>query len=118
MQQAVSGLAPQTAVELASRLAALPAAAPDKASAPPPDIAVRGRPEHAVPGCLACHGEDRRNPAFPWLDGQPAPYLASQLRLFREAARGGGPYAGVMTSVAGGLSDEDIETLSVWFAAR
>ena len=72
----------------------------------------------AVPACLACHGEPRRNPAFPRLDGQPAPYLAAQLRLFRDAARGGGPYAGVMTSAAGGLTDADITALAAWFAAR
>jgi cytochrome c553 len=117
MQQAVPGLDPATAADLAARLAALPAA-PATASAPPPAVAVDGRPEDGVPGCLACHGEDRENPAFPSLDGQPAPYLAAQLRLFRDAARGGGPYAGVMTSAAGGLSDADIEALSAWFASR
>jgi cytochrome c553 len=58
------------------------------------------------------------NPAFPILDGQPAPYIATQLRLFRDAERGGGPYAPLMTSAARGLADADIEALAAWFSNR
>jgi cytochrome c553 len=119
MQQAVTGLAPADRAELARALAALPAgAAPPGDPGPPPEIATRGRPEHGVPACLACHGAPRRNPAVPSLDGQPAAYLAAQLRLFRDGVRGGGPYAGVMTRAAAGLADAEIDALAGWFAAR
>jgi cytochrome c553 len=118
MRQAVTGLDAETRASLAAALAVLPAPASGGPAGKPPEIAVRGQPEREVPGCLACHGEPPRNPAFPRLDGQPAPYLAAQLRLFRDGERGGGPYAALMTSAAGGLTDAEIDELAVWFAAR
>jgi cytochrome c553 len=115
MRQAAAGLAPEARAEIARALAAAPAAA-GAGTGPAPEVARHGRRD--VPPCLACHGEPRRNPAFPILDGQPAPYLAGQLRLFRDGRRGGGPYAGLMTRAAAGLTDAEIEELAAWFAGR
>jgi len=117
MRQAVSGIASADLAEIADALAA---ASPTTArlESPPPAVALRGSPGRGVPACLGCHGTPRRNLAFPILDGQPAPYLAGQLRLFRDRTRGGGPYAELMTRAAAGLTDAEIEALSAWFAGR
>jgi cytochrome c553 len=50
-----------------------------------------GHRARSVPACLVCHGAPRRNSAFPILEGQPAPYLAGQLHLFRDGQRGAVP---------------------------
>ena len=124
MAEAAAGLSPADRAALARALAALPAAVPEDAAAaaddagPPPAVATGGNPASGVPACLACHGEPRRNPAFPVLDGQPAPYLAAQLRLFRDGVRGGGPYAMLMTFAADELTDAEIDDLAAWFARR
>ena len=119
MQQAVAHFPPELRGEIAAAIAALP----DRTVAPPPPasppaVALHGAPGRAVPACLSCHGEPLRNPAFPRIDGQPAPYLAAQLHLFRAGERGGGPYSALMTSASGGLSDSEIEELAAWFASR
>ena len=118
MAEAAADLAPETRAELARALAGLAPAAPSDQGSPTPEVASTGAPARGVPACLACHGAPRRNPAFPRIDGQPAPYLAAQLRLFRAGARGGGPYAALMTSAAAGLTDAEIDRLARWFAGR
>lgn len=114
-------LAPEARAELARRLSELP---PPPAAAADPElraaghrIAEQGRPADAIPRCLACHGGAAK-PAFPRLDGQRPDYIAAQLRLFRAGTRGGGPYAGLMTSAARNLTDEDIEAVAAFFASR
>jgi len=73
----------------------------------------------SVPSCRACHGPwpEPLNPAFPSLAGQGAPYLATQLRLWREGNRGGGPAAQLMFRAAHDLSDKEIEALAAFYGA-
>ncbi|HEY9567891.1 MAG TPA: c-type cytochrome, partial [Thalassobaculum sp.] len=72
------------------------------------------------PACLACHGAPARarNPAFPRLDGQPADYLATQLRLWQDGARGGGPFSHIMRLIANGLEPEQVDALAAYFTSR
>ncbi|MDX1541465.1 MAG: c-type cytochrome [Geminicoccaceae bacterium] len=79
-----------------------------------------GRPKAGIPPCLECHQSDDRDryPAYPSLDGQTAEYLRTQLELFRDGARGGTPYAHIMTTVAGRMRDADIAAAAAWFARR
>ena len=65
--------------------------------------------------CAACHGADgiSRMPGTPHLAGQPAEYLAAQLRAFR----GGSRAHEVMRVVAGPLSDAEIDDLAAWYAS-
>lgn len=65
--------------------------------------------------CAACHGEDGLSvqPNAPHLAGQPAAYVAEQLRLYRSGKR---PNE-VMGVVAKPLSDADIDDLAAWFAS-
>jgi cytochrome c553 len=66
--------------------------------------------------CFGCHGPNGNsaNPAWPTLAGQSALYVAQQLRLFRSHVRDNP----VMTALAAGLADADIDDLAVFFAAQ
>jgi cytochrome c553 len=83
-------------------------------------IAREGIVSQGVPACLTCHDEQarRRNPRFPRLDGQHASYLVVQLDAWQKGARGGGPYAHLMGTIAGRLTPEQIEAAAAFFAAR
>lgn len=65
--------------------------------------------------CAVCHGPQGLAvaPDTPNLAGQPASYLAEQLRAFR----GGQRQHQVMTLVAKPLGDDDIAQLAAWYAA-
>ncbi len=71
-----------------------------------------------VPACRACHGPWNAplDALFPSLAGQHEGYLATQLRLWRDGMRGGGPAAELMHEAARGLSDADIAALAAWYA--
>lgn len=95
--RAVAALA---ALLLAS--AASPAGAADAAA---------GRKKSAT--CIACHGENGLSvqPNAPHLAGQPAMYIAQQLRQFKSGKRP----SEVMAVIAKPLSDDDIDDLAAWY---
>ncbi len=47
--------------------------------------------------------------------GQPAEYIAIQLKLFRSEKRGGTRFEHLMRNAAKNLSDEDIDALAAYF---
>lgn len=65
--------------------------------------------------CAVCHGVLglSTQPDAPSLAGQPAFYLAAQLRAYRSGAR----KHEVMAVMAKPLSDDDITKLAAWFSA-
>lgn len=65
--------------------------------------------------CAVCHGAlgISTTPDAPNLAGQPALYVAAQLRAYRSGAR----RHEVMAVMAKPLSDDDINSLAAWFAA-
>jgi cytochrome c553 len=65
--------------------------------------------------CAVCHGQVGVStaPDAPNLAGQPAMYLAAQLRAYRSGAR----QHAVMAVIAKPLSDADISDLAAWYAA-
>jgi cytochrome c553 len=65
--------------------------------------------------CAVCHGTlgISNTPDAPHLAGQPAIYLATQLRAYRSGAR----KHEVMAVMAKPLSDADINNLAAWFSA-
>jgi cytochrome c553 len=89
---------------MALAAAALPAAAQD---------AEAGRAKAAA--CAVCHGQLGLSvtPDAPNLAGQPALYLAAQLRAYRSGAR----KHEVMTLMAKPLGDADITNLAAWFGS-
>ena len=62
--------------------------------------------------CLACH-DSKAMPANPHIIGQKAPYLAEQLRAFRDGKR----KSDTMSPMAANLSDQDIKALAEHFSA-
>lgn len=76
--------------------------------------AAAGQEKSAV--CTACHGADGNsvNPEWPSLAGQHASYLAAQLAAFKSGQR----QNALMTPMAIGLSDEDMQDLAAFYAAQ
>ncbi len=74
-------------------------------------------PPAQAESCAYCHGYDGNVTSlrFPRLAGQPAAYLARQLRDYRDGRRAGN---GEMEPAAEDLSDVDIDTLAAYFAAQ
>lgn len=77
--------------------------------------------ETAVPEkaalCVACHGEGGAKPimdTYPVLAGQYANYLAHTLQEYKSGKRKNA----VMNAQAAGLSDAEIKSLSLYFAAQ
>ena len=66
--------------------------------------------------CFACHGPNGNSvsPVFPRLAGQNAVYIVEQLHLFRAGIR----QNPMMSAMAAGLTDQDIDNLAVFFAAQ
>jgi cytochrome c553 len=65
--------------------------------------------------CMVCHGPlgVATQPETPHLAGQPASYLAAQLKAFRSGTR----RHEIMSVIARPLSDEDIDAIAAWFAS-
>jgi cytochrome c553 len=65
--------------------------------------------------CAVCHGPMGMSlvPDAPNLAGQPALYLAAQLRAYRSGKR----VHEIMSLMAKPLSDEEIDNLAAWFAS-
>ena len=76
--------------------------------------AAAGRQKAAV--CAVCHGPLglSQAPDAPHLAGQPAMYLAAQLKAYRSGAR----RHEVMAVIAKPLSDDEIESLAAWYSSQ
>ena len=66
--------------------------------------------------CRTCHGLDglAQIPVAPHIGGEPAGYLAEQLRAFRSGER----VHEMMSVVAASLSDAQIEDVAAWYASH
>jgi cytochrome c553 len=68
-----------------------------------------------VPACAPCHGangDSNGNAAFPRIGGQPAAYLAEQLRDFKSKARD----SAVMSTMIAALTPDDINDVAAYYA--
>lgn len=127
MKLQASALTEAERAALARYFSQLSAKAPAGAPAAPakdPDVlgetlALRGRWSQQLPACVQCHGPHGGGVGanFPPLAGQPASYLAAQLKAFREGSRHNDPM-GLMRGIGRSLDDRDIDAVSQWFAAR
>ena len=82
-------------------------------------IAARGIPDRDIPSCADCHGPVAapKNPAYPVLAGQHAPYLALQLDLFQQRRRGGSGYANLMHVFVGRLRADEIRDVTIYYSS-
>lgn len=123
MQPIAQALTPQQRAQVAAFFSAAraPAASPEEPARSPSEpgawLATRGRWEAAVPACAQCHGPGGVGVGdhFPPLAGQPAAYLADQLRAWQNGNRPPGPL-GLMEAIARKLSAADIQAVSDYYA--
>lgn len=78
----------------------------------------RGAPERNVQACINCHGPAAQGmePTYPALAGQPAQYIAEQLRLWRAGLRRN-DIGDVMRTISLQMSEEDIEAVAAYLSA-
>ena len=65
--------------------------------------------------CQNCHGPEGvggKNPLWPKLKGQQAPYIIKQLEAFKSGER----KDPAMNAVAAGLSDADLENIAAYYS--
>ncbi len=82
-------------------------------------IAETAKSTRAEAACQTCHVRENQSlfPDIPDIAGQPADYIATQLKLFRSGERSGSSNAEVMVRIARGLSDVDIANVAAYFAS-
>jgi cytochrome c553 len=105
---------------LAAHFAAQPpvSAGPELADDAGRQLYLNGDARRNVPACAGCHGarpQDVASPTTPILHGQPAPYLAYQLRQWRAGLRDNS-VDGLMNRVVERLDDADIGAVSGFLA--
>jgi cytochrome c553 len=79
-------------------------------------IAVEGVAAAGIPACFACHGAGTAE-MFPRLEGQHAPYVAAQLRAFRDGRRGRTTTGAIMETVARRLGEDEIAAVAGYLAS-
>jgi cytochrome c553 len=83
-------------------------------------MAAPAQSTRGLPACRACHKQTdphEQSSDIPDISGQPASYISAQLRLFRSGVRAETPDAQIMAQMAHGLTDQEIDDLSEYFAA-
>ena len=101
---------PRLAAHYASRRGVGPRSEPDDSAGS--RIAFQGLPAQAVPACESCHRPSAKRPsAYQFLAGQDAGYIATRLRLMREAGSDR-PGERVMRAIATRLPDDAIEAVA------
>lgn len=83
------------------------------------ELATRGHWSKQVPACIACHGPQGVGvgAGFPPLAGQPATYIANQLRDWQQGTRKNDPLD-MMRRISVALDAPDVAAVSEWFAAQ
>lgn len=95
-------------------IALLAVAAPALAAGPKGNVAAG---QEKARTCAACHGatgNESLDDTYPKLAGQHPEYLARALQEYRSGKRKNA----IMAGFAAGLSDEDIDDLSAFYAAQ
>jgi cytochrome c553 len=82
-----------------------------------PRIGADGAPMRNIAPCGACHGELASKIGAPWLDGQSAVYLRTQLNGFASGTRHNDTEQ-QMRNIARGMTQQEIESASQYFANR
>lgn len=122
MAPVANALAPDDREALAQYYAGLPVPAPAPRGEPDPlgaRLALHGAWDKGVPACVQCHGPGGRGvgAAFPAIAAQPAGYIASQLKAFRDGQRTNDPLQ-LMRTPAVRLTDAEIDAVARWFSTQ
>lgn len=128
----VANLGDQDMRDLAAHYAAL---AP-KATQSPDPASRGGRLYHdgdrtlGIPACQGCHGPDGHGPrpdpsstapqppwaSFPALAGQPADYVLTQLKAYRDGRLGGSSNTEIMHGAVANLDEQDMQALATYIS--
>jgi cytochrome c553 len=122
MQPVASQLDDEEIAKLAAYYAAMPRPPEPAGAAKAPAeqiergrlIATNGVPVNAVPACLPCHSGNAL-PAYPRLEGQNAPYMAGQLKLWRAGQRKDTQLGAIMVPIASRMTDQEIADVAAYF---
>lgn len=123
MQPIAQALTPEQRAQVAAFYAGLPPTVhgTDRVVTQPSDtgpwLATRGRWADNLPACAQCHGPGGSGVGanFPPLAGQPASYIAQQLKAWQDGSRPAGPL-GLMQVIARKLKDADVQAVSDYYA--
>jgi cytochrome c553 len=118
MRPMVGNLSDQDMRDLAAYYAYLPHERPPHDVADmPPRLVTNGAPMRNIGACITCHGGAAQQAATPILDGEPEPYIRSQLHAFRNGTRSN-DLNQQMRNVARQLTDAEIAQLAAYYARR
>jgi cytochrome c553 len=94
----------------------LPGYHPDN-DKPAPRIVINGAPLRNIAPCGSCHGVLDNKTGSPWLEGQPAAYVKSQLQAFASGARHN-DISQQMRNIARKMTPEEIDQAAEWYASQ
>jgi cytochrome c553 len=119
MSSFAAGLGEQDMVDLAAYYAylpRLPAYHPGR-DTPAPRIVVNGAPLRGIAPCGSCHGGLDNKAGSPWLEGQSAVYIKSQLQAFASGARRN-DISQQMRNIARRMTPEEMGEAADYYASR
>jgi len=112
-------LSEQDMIDLASYYAYLPRlpAYHPAAPHPLPRIVINGAPLRGIAPCGSCHGALANKVGSPWLEGQSAAYIKSQLEGFASNERRN-DISQQMRNIARRMTPEEIEEAAQYYASQ
>ena len=114
-----ANLSDQDIVDIAAYYAYLPRmpAHHPAQETPLPRIVINGAPLRNIAPCGSCHGGLDNKAGSPWLEGQPAAYIKSQLEAF---ARGGrhNDISQQMRNIARQMTPAEIDAAAQYYSSR
>jgi cytochrome c553 len=112
-------LSDQDMIDVASYYAYLPRlpAYHPVAAVPLPRIVINGAPLRGIAPCGACHGALDNKVGSPWLEGQSAVYIKSQLEAFASGERRN-DISEQMRNIARRLTPEEIDEAAQYYASQ
>jgi len=118
MQPLAADLSGQNMLDLAAYYAYLPRVRVSHSTANEiPRIVAEGAPMRSIAPCGACHGELSTMADAPWLEGEPAVYLNTQLKDFASGTRHN-DINEQMRNVARGMTPEEINSATQYFTGH
>jgi cytochrome c553 len=84
---------------------------------PAPSIVKRGAAMRNVPACASCHGGADVKAGSPWLEGQSAVYITSQLQAFAAGTRRN-DISEQMRNIARQMTPQEVDDAARYYASR
>ena len=82
-----------------------------------PQIVARGAPMRNIPACSSCHGTTDAKLGTPWLDGQSAVYIKTQLQAFASGVRRN-DISEQMRNIARQMTPDEVNDAARYFSVQ